>query len=391
MKRYLKLVSTVFFVFYLLSSTGMSQNVDSVDYRKGDSDMFGRNQVVSLALKQLPFALGGTLAYIEGGDMRFKAIRDNYVPDFHYTYDNYLQYFPAFALVCMKSLNVEGRSTWGEMLVADAFSVAITSALSNSLKVIVGRTRPDSYATNSFPSGHTAVAFMTATMLHYEYGHLSPLVSLSAYATATAVGVSRVLNDRHWVSDVAFGAGIGVLSTQIGYLISDAIFNKKPLLEEKSYYTVDDDYSFMLGLDISLDGFLNKGWGNSVEINGVYLLDDWGICLDAFVKHIDYEYNIGNEGVNAFNDYIGCRVGVEYGYRPIEQLKICGKVRAGAAVMSEDVRFVLNTGVYALYNVRANYGFKVFVDYGMMPFSKRYSNRYDSGALSLGVGYVFCI
>lgn len=378
-------------VCLLMNFQAVSQDVDSVGYVERDMNSFRRNQVVNIALNQVPFVLGGTLAYIDGGDMRFRAVRDNYFPNFDYSYDDYLQYFPAFAMVCMKTLNVEGRSTWGEMLVADAFSIAFNALSVSLLKPCVKRPRPDTYAANSFPSGHTAVAFMTATMLHYEYGHLSPWISLGAYTTATAVGVSRVLNDRHWVSDVAFGAGIGVLSTQIGYLISDAIFNKKPLLEEKSYYTVDDDYSFMLGLDISLDGFLNKGWGNSVEINGVYLLDNWGICLDAFVKHIDYEYSIGNEGVNAFNDYIGCRVGVEYGYRPIEQLKICGKVRAGAAVMSEDVRFVLNTGVYALYNVRANYGFKVFVDYGMMPFSKRYSNRYDSGALSLGVGYVFCI
>lgn len=377
-------------VCLLMNYHAVSQDVDSVGYVERDMNSFRRNQVVNIALNQVPFVLGGTLAYIDGGDMRFRAVRDNYFPNFDYSYDDYLQYFPAFAMVCMKTLNVEGRSTWGEMLVADAFSIAFNALSVNLLKPCVKRPRPDTYAANSFPSGHTAVAFMTATMLHYEYGHLSPWISLGAYTTATAVGVSRVLNGRHWVSDVVFGAGLGVLSTQIGYAISDAIFNKKTLLEEESYYTVDDDYNFMLGLDIGLDSFLNGGWGNSVEINGAYLFGDWGICVDAFAKHIDYEYHSDDELVYTFNDYIGCRIGIDYGYELIEQLKICGKLHAGAAFMNEDVRMVLNTGIYALYSIGSNYGFKVFIDYDTMPFSEKIYG-YDRGALSLGVGYVFCI
>jgi membrane-associated phospholipid phosphatase len=35
---------------------------------------------------------------------------------------------------------------------------------------------------------------------------------------ASLIGIARVYNNRHWVSDVVAGAGIGILSTKIVYL-----------------------------------------------------------------------------------------------------------------------------------------------------------------------------
>jgi membrane-associated phospholipid phosphatase len=51
-----------------------------------------------------------------------------------------------------------------------------------------------------------------------EYGHRSILYSIGAYTVATGVGAMRVMNNRHWVSDVLVGAGIGILSTNLAYL-----------------------------------------------------------------------------------------------------------------------------------------------------------------------------
>lgn len=47
---------------------------------------------------------------------------------------------------------------------------------------------------------------------------------------ATATGIMRVLNNRHWVSDVLSGAGIGILSGEIAYALSDVIFKERGLL-----------------------------------------------------------------------------------------------------------------------------------------------------------------
>ncbi|MFR6416073.1 MAG: phosphatase PAP2 family protein, partial [Alistipes shahii] len=89
--------------------------------------------------------------------------------------------------------------------------------------------RPDGSSRNSFPSGHTATAFMTATMLHKEYGHRSPWYSIGGYTVATLTGVTRQLNNRHWMSDIMVGAGIGILATELGYFLADLIFKEKGL------------------------------------------------------------------------------------------------------------------------------------------------------------------
>lgn len=75
--------------------------------------------------------------------------------------------------------------------------------------------RPDGSNNKSFPSGHTATAFMAATMLHKEYGGRSPWYSIAGYSMATVTGVSRMLNNKHWLSDVLVGAGIGILGVSV--------------------------------------------------------------------------------------------------------------------------------------------------------------------------------
>ena len=78
---------------------------------------------------------------------------------------------------------------------------------------------PDGSAWNSFPSGHTATAFTGAHLLYREYKSLSPWIGIAGYAAATATGVMRILNRRHWLSDVVTGAGIGIASVEIAYLL----------------------------------------------------------------------------------------------------------------------------------------------------------------------------
>ncbi len=87
------------------------------------------------------------------------------------------------------------------------------------LKKITHVARPDGSNFMSFPSGHTNQAFVSATFMHKELGYLSPWYSIGAYTTATAVGMLRMMNNRHWLSDVLVGAGVGILSTNIVYLV----------------------------------------------------------------------------------------------------------------------------------------------------------------------------
>lgn len=83
----------------------------------------------------------------------------------------------------------------------------IGEALKTGLKQAVRRQRPEGggYA---FPSGHTTVSFASATVLQRHFGWR---IGVPAYGVASYVALSRVQMRRHYLSDVAFGAALGIV------------------------------------------------------------------------------------------------------------------------------------------------------------------------------------
>ncbi len=167
-------------------------------------------------------------------DKDIHAIRDCIIPDFQYGYDDYLQYSPAVLTIGLKAAGYESRSSWGRLIVSDAFSFGAMAATVYAAKHSIRRLRPDGSEWDSFPSGHAAKAFMSATILHKEYGWRSPWFSIGGYTVAAVTGVSRIMNNRHWMSDVVAGAAIGIGSVHLGYYLGDLIFKEKGL---SSIYT----------------------------------------------------------------------------------------------------------------------------------------------------------
>ena len=204
-----------------------------------------------MACVALSLIAGGVV--VQSCDVGFRRLRNGYAGSFHRGFDDYLQYVPAAAMIGLKACGVQGRSSWGRMLVSDAFSAGLMAIAVNSLKYSCRVMRPDGSTRNSFPSGHTATAFMMATMLHKEYGRRSPWYSIGGYTLATATGVGRMLNNRHWMSDVMVGAGIGILATELGYWLADGIFKDRGLNGERTGELPDRwrKPSF-LGLDIGV-------------------------------------------------------------------------------------------------------------------------------------------
>ena len=150
--------------------------------------------------------------------------------NFHNEIDNYTQYVPLALTIGLKIAGVESRSDWPRFWASSAASAAIMAGLVNGIKYTASEMRPDGSTRNSWPSGHTATAFLAATILHKEYGLTrSPWYSVGAYTLATATGVRRVLNNRHWISDVLSGAGIGILSVELGYGLMDLLFKNRGL------------------------------------------------------------------------------------------------------------------------------------------------------------------
>ena len=133
--------------------------------------------------------------------------------------DDYLQFAPAAAVYGLNLAGIKGRHTLvdatGYYLVAEV----IMNGTVHVLKNVTHRQRPDHSGFDSFPSGHTANAFAAAEFLKQEYKDIAPWYSYAGYTVATATGVLRMYNNKHWLSDVVAGAGFGILSTKLAYII----------------------------------------------------------------------------------------------------------------------------------------------------------------------------
>ena len=147
---------------------------------------------------------------------------------FHTTADNYLQFVPIAAMFGLKFSGVKSRSDLLNQAIITAKSELLVSVLVYSLKSITQVMRPDGSDNNSMPSGHTAQAFASATLLDMEYRETSPWISVGGYLCATATGFFRVANNRHWASDVLVGAGIGIASVKLVYLTHKYRWGKMP-------------------------------------------------------------------------------------------------------------------------------------------------------------------
>jgi len=88
----------------------------------------------------------------------------------------------------------------------------LNGLLTQGLKYAVRRDRPNG-GTHSFPSGHTSATFATAAVIEHDYGVAA---ALPVYALGGLVGWSRVRSNHHWLSDVAFGAALGIVSGRAG-------------------------------------------------------------------------------------------------------------------------------------------------------------------------------
>lgn len=154
--------------------------------------------------------------------------RNELIPKFRTHIDDYLQYAPIVATYGLNLAGVKGENNFGNRTALLVKSELLMATVTFSLKKLTAVPRPDTGTPNSFPSGHTAQAFAAATFMAKEYGKQNKMYAVGAYAIATGIGTLRVMNNRHWVSDVVVGAAVGILSTNIVYLTHKYKWGGKP-------------------------------------------------------------------------------------------------------------------------------------------------------------------
>lgn len=180
----------------------------------------------------LPLAMFGTgFAFSCDNDLldkyEVREERNERLGGFHTKVDDYLQFAPLATGYSMLALSGKGNAWhYTRQIMLTEFILGVTvTGVKTWTKVL----RPDGNSKNSFPSGHTAQAFASATLFADYFAEDNPWLKAAAYLTATSVGVLRVMNNRHWVPDVVAGAGIGILSAKL----SAFVFEKRCKLKHR--------------------------------------------------------------------------------------------------------------------------------------------------------------
>jgi membrane-associated phospholipid phosphatase len=141
-------------------------------------------------------------------------------PQFSTSIDNYLKWVPLYSVFVLDAFGVQTKNDLKKQIKLVVASETIQSIVTNPLKKMVKEVRPGaSLHHNSFPSGHAATSFAGAEILRIEMKDCHPMLCYGGYAVATATGILRLYNNRHWFSDVVAGALIGILSARLAYRI----------------------------------------------------------------------------------------------------------------------------------------------------------------------------
>jgi PAP2 superfamily len=199
-------------------------NIDSSsNYKKQDSHY----------LKPSAFIIPGTFLVYPGlkpfisgiqklDDTIYSNIKDNH-PGFHTNAEDYLMWTPTASVYVMDAFKIKMKHSFKEHLILDAGSIVITGGIGYAMRLISHNIKVYNTQNTKFPSGHTANAFRGAEMLHQELKDRNTLLSYGGYLVATTVGVLRIYNKDHLLTEVLAGAGLGILSSKLTYWVFDKV------------------------------------------------------------------------------------------------------------------------------------------------------------------------
>jgi hypothetical protein len=139
--------------------------------------------------------------------------------------ESYFQVTPILMVYALNLVGVTGKNRFIDRTALLGLSGGILVMTEGLTKKFSHRLRPNKGDYLSFPSGHTGLAFMGAEFMAQEYDAKSPWYGVAAYGIGTTTGIFRLYNRDHWFSDVVAGAGFGIVSTKLAYLVYPSIRN----------------------------------------------------------------------------------------------------------------------------------------------------------------------
>jgi len=228
-------------IFLLFSHFFAIGQKDSLNFTSSKPEKsFLKQSIIPLSL----IATGLFINYSDGslGKENLQEKIQEQFPDFETNADDFLLFVPALTMYAADIFKVESKNDVFTQTKYLAIAGIANNIITIGLKNITKEQRPNEWQHYSFPSGHTSNAFVMATVLHHEFIHSNPWIAYSGYLFATTTGVLRVLNNKHWVSDVFVGAGIGIMVTDLVYRL-EPLKNWNPFKNKKSQVFMSPTYS----------------------------------------------------------------------------------------------------------------------------------------------------
>lgn len=233
-------------ILLLLSHSLKAQNEFSNDTITSGNKIESTIEVEKLSYKQfiLPtlFVAYGTIALGNENliDLNKEVREKVYYENKHgfITIDNYTLFAPAALAFGLQAFGVKGKNNFKDEVLIYTLSIGVAVSVFLPIKYLSNEMRPDNTNSHSFPSGHTAIAFASAEFLRREYKDVSQWYGIGGYVIATGTGFLRIYNNRHWLSDVVAGAGIGIASTTIAYWLYDVIKPKYKKAPSVYFYPI---------------------------------------------------------------------------------------------------------------------------------------------------------
>jgi hypothetical protein len=219
-------------LFFLLTFhlMGQKKSIDSLQTERKDRPKY-EHLIIPTVL--LGYGIVGLESHmLRGVNANVKEEVNEHI-DNKFTIDDISQYTPILSVYALNAAGIKGENNFKDRTIILGTAYLIMGATVNIIKNTGNVVRPDGSSTNSFPSGHTATAFMGAEFLFQEYKNESVWYGISGYSVAAVTGFFRMYNDRHWLTDVAAGAGIGMLSTKIAYWVHP--FLKRTIFKDQHH------------------------------------------------------------------------------------------------------------------------------------------------------------